>query len=64
MDTTTSNDKVPAWKVALSLNSIWAEGAQTRLSRPYTVHEKVKGVWEFVCEHDLISETRPSDPRF
>jgi hypothetical protein len=40
----TAFEKVPSWKVSLSLAGPGVEGAQSQFARPYTDHEKIKAV--------------------
>jgi hypothetical protein len=65
-----SYDKVPVWKVGLSAQGPIAEGQQARLGRPYTAHEKLTIIMEYlrkknlVFEHQMLDEwTRRQDER-
>jgi hypothetical protein len=55
-------DKVPVWKAALSLTGPTVEGTQSRPGRPFTLHEKVQKLIDYLRSSDLIDYGRPTDP--
>jgi len=53
-------DKVPEWKVALGLTGPRVESTQARPGRVPSTHEKIKRFVDYIDEHDLAADKRPS----
>jgi hypothetical protein len=54
-------DKVPTYVVGVSLAGPKAEATQSRLGRPFTSHEKVLRVEEYLREQRLLHDGRPRE---
>jgi hypothetical protein len=52
-------DKVPQWKIALGLGGPSVEGNQERPGRPFTTHEKLVAVLEYLRRTKNLLETPP-----
>jgi len=50
-------DKVPVWKASISLTGPNAEGQQARFARPYTKHEKIEKLNEYVIDSRECQKT-------
>jgi hypothetical protein len=48
ISTPVTYDKVPIWKTAIALTGPSAEGQQARFARPFTQHEKIQRVREYL----------------
>lgn len=54
MSSPVTYDKVPTWKVSLSLAGPTGEGVQARPARPYTAQEKIAAVLEHLSKHEML----------
>jgi hypothetical protein len=52
-------DKVPEWNAEIGLTGPKGGGKQTRFARPYTVHEKISKVTEYLEDEGLVDYERP-----
>jgi hypothetical protein len=53
-------DKVPTYVAGVSLTGPKAEATQSRFARPYTSHEKILKVQEYLDEKKLVGQGRPT----
>jgi hypothetical protein len=53
-------DKIPMWNAEISLTGPKAGGAQQRFARPYTTHEKISELTEYLKDEGLVAYGRAS----
>jgi hypothetical protein len=54
-------DKVPVWEASLTITSPGAKGTQTRFQRPFTTHEKITQLIEYLQGNQLVVTHTPTD---
>lgn len=52
-------DKVPVWEASLTITSPGAKGSQQRFARPFTTHEKISKLTEYLEDEGLVGYGRP-----
>jgi len=61
VSSTVAYDKVPVWNVALGLMGLSAEARQARHARPFTKHEKIRVLCDYLEKKCLVCNGRPQD---
>jgi hypothetical protein len=59
ISSTVAYDKVPVWNVALGLMGPSAEARQVRHARPFTTHEKIRVLCDYLARKCLVRNGRP-----
>ncbi|HYX71953.1 MAG TPA: hypothetical protein VE732_04225 [Nitrososphaera sp.] len=52
-------DKVPVWKAGLSINTLGVEATQNRFARPFTNHEKITQLLDYLETNNLLVKLTP-----
>src|SRR5215210_128620 len=54
-------DKVPEWNAEIGLTGPKGGGKQARFARPYTMHEKISNLTEYLEDEGLVAYERPGN---